>query len=144
MDPNKIFKNYEHTGISTSSQGKLILLMYEGAAKFTKMAMTCMDNGDIAGKGKYINKANNIISELSVSLDMKKGGEVSTRLESLYQFMLNQLTLANIKSDRQALESVLRVLLPLQDAWEQLYRPTSDNPLPDDEGIPPKGVSSKC
>jgi flagellar protein FliS len=143
MDPTKIFKNYEHTGISTSSQGKLILLMYEGATKFTKMAMNCMDNGDIAGKGKYINKANNIINELSISLDMQKGGEVSTRLESLYQFMLNQLTLANIKSERKALESVLRVLLPLQDAWEQLYRPSSDNSV-SPESIPPKGVSSKC
>ena len=143
MDPTKIFKNYEHTGISTSSQGKLILLMYEGAAKFTKMAMNCMDNGDIAGKGKNINKANDIINELSVSLDMQKGGEVSTRLESLYQFMLSQLTLANIKSERKALESVLRVLLPLQDAWEQLYRPTADNPVPP-ESMPSKGVSSKC
>ncbi len=64
------------------------------------------------------------------------------RLESLYQFMLSQLTLANIKSDRKALESVLRVLLPLQDAWEQLYKPTENNGQP--ENIPPKRLSSKC
>ena len=143
MTPNKLFKNYEHTGISTSNQGKLILLMYEGAAKFTKMAMTCMNNGDIAGKGTYISKAHDIINELSVSLDMKKGEEVSSRLESLYQFMLGQLTLANIKSERKALESVLRVLLPLQDAWEQLYRPKVGNPVPVDN-VPSKGISSKC
>jgi flagellar protein FliS len=143
MNPTKIFKTYEHTGISTSSQGKLILLMYEGAAKFTKMAMNCMDSGDIAGKGTYIRKAQDIINELSISLDLKKGGEVSMRLESLYQFILGQLTLANIKSERKALESVLRVLLPLQDAWEQLYRPTADNPV-QPENKPPKRLSSKC
>lgn len=143
MTPKKLFKNYEHTSISTSSQGKLILLMYEGAAKFTKMAMNCMDKGDIAGKGTYINKAHDIINELSVSLDMEKGEEVSARLESLYQFMLGQLTLANIKSERKALESILRVLLPLQDAWEQLYRPNADNPVPIDN-VPSKRISSKC
>lgn len=142
MNPTKLFKTYEHTGISTSSQGKLILLMYEGAAKFTKMAMNCMDSGDIAGKGTYIRKAQDIINELSISLDLKKGGEVSMRLESLYQFILSQLTLANVKSERKALESVLRVLLPLQDAWEQLYR-TTDNLAPP-ENNPPKRLSSKC
>lgn len=95
--------------------------MYEGAAKFTKMAIRSMEEGDIAGKATYIRKTHDIINELSVSLDMEKGGEVTARLETLYQFILRQLTLANIKSDRQALESILKVLEPLQDAWNQVF-----------------------
>jgi len=95
--------------------------MYEGAAKFTTMALNSMDEGDIAGKATYIRKTHDIVNELSVSLDLKKGGEVTARLETLYQFILRQLTLANIKSDRQALESILKVLEPLQDAWTQLF-----------------------
>ena len=121
MVPSRYHNEYKHNEISTSSQGKLILMMYEAAAKFTKMALTCMDKGDIAGKATYIRKTHDIVNELSVSLDMKKGGEVSARLETLYQFILRQLTLANIKSDRKALESILKVLEPLQEAWTQLF-----------------------
>ena len=48
MVSSRYHNEYKHNEISTSSQGKLILMMYEGAAKFTKMALNCMDEGDIA------------------------------------------------------------------------------------------------
>jgi flagellar protein FliS len=123
MVPSRFHNAYKHNQISTSSQGqgKLILMMYEGAIKFTTMALKSMEEGDIAGKATYIRKTHDIVNELSVSLDMKKGGEVTARLETLYQFILRQLTLANIKSDRGALESILKVLEPLQDAWSQIF-----------------------
>lgn len=121
MVPARYHDTYKQNEISTSSQGKLILMMYEGAIKFTKMALQSLDQKDIAGKAKYIGKIHDIINELSVSLDLKNGGEVTARLETLYQFVLRQLTLANIKSDRAALESILKVLEPLKDAWCQIF-----------------------
>ncbi len=121
MVPARYHNAYKQNEVSTSSQGKLILMMYEGAIKFTKMALQSMDKGDIAGKAKYIGKIHDIVNELSVSLDLKNGGEVTARLETLYQFILRQLTLANIKSDRKALESIIKVLEPLHDAWAQVF-----------------------
>jgi len=141
MVPSRYHNEYKHNEISTSSQGKLILMMYEGAAKFTMMALKSMDEGDIAGKATYIRRTHDIVNELSVSLDLKKGGEVTARLETLYQFVLRQLTLANIKSDRAALESILKVLEPLQEAWSQLF----DNADPVEQGKPPvlKKIASR-
>ena len=63
MGLNKYHNEYQRNDISTSSQGKLILMMYEGAMKFTKMAIQCMDKGDIAGKGLYIQKTHDIVIE---------------------------------------------------------------------------------
>ena len=126
MVSSRYHNEYKYNQISTSSQGKLILMMYEGAVKFTMMALKSMDEGDIAGKATYIRKTHDIVNELSVSLDLKKGGEVTARLETLYQFILRQLTLANIKPDRKALESILKVLEPLLEAWSQLF----DNTVP--------------
>ncbi|MDP7058587.1 MAG: flagellar export chaperone FliS [Nitrospinaceae bacterium] len=60
-----------------------------------------------------MNKTHDIINELSLALDLQKGGEVSHKLETLYQFILHQLTLANIKPDRKVLETILSVLVPL-------------------------------
>lgn len=132
MVSSRYHNEYKYNQISTSSQGKLILMMYEGAVKFTMMALKSMDEGDIAGKATYIRKTHDIVNELSVSLDLKKGGEVTARLETLYQFILRQLTLANIKPDREALESILKVLEPLQEAWSQLF----DNTVPVGQGKP--------
>ena len=99
--------------------------MYEGAIKNTKMAIQCLDNKDTAGLARHIRKTRDIINELSISLDMKVGQKTAARLESLYQFVLTQLTCANIKADRPALESILRVLTPLYEAWAEVCDPAS-------------------
>ena len=121
MGPSQYHNQYRINEVSTSSQGRLIIMMYEGAIKFASMAIQSIDKGDIVRQGEYINKTHDIINELSLALDLKKGGEVALRLESLYQYMLSQLTLANIKSDRKTLETIIKILGPLSEAWEQMF-----------------------
>ena len=127
MVPSRFRKEYRHNEIYTSSQGKLIVMMYEGAVKFVNLAIEGIDKKDLSKKGMNINKAHDIINELSLALNLKKGGEVAQKLESLYQFILHQLTLANIKSDRKALESILNVLIPLLEAWTELFAKSKNN-----------------
>ena len=103
MFPHRLHNEYRHNEVATSSQGKLIIMMYEGALKFTTLALEGIDTKDLVKKGIYINKTHDIINELSCALDMEKCGEVAQYLESLYQFILHQLTLANVKSDPKAL-----------------------------------------
>jgi flagellar protein FliS len=142
MGPSRYHDQYRKNQISTSSQGRLILMMYEGAIRFVSLALESMEKGDIANQGKYIQKAHDIINELSLALDFKKGGEVAPRLESLYQFALSQLTLANIKSEKKPLQSVLKILNPLLEAWTQLYDASTNTGQ--DEPAQPKSITSKC
>ena len=142
MVPSRYHDQYRRNQISTSSQGRLILMMYEGAIKFTALAAESMAKGDAANQGKYIQKAHDIVNELSLALDFKKGGDVAPRLESLYQFALSQLTLANIKSDKKPLQAVLNILNPLLEAWTQLYEASTNTGQ--DEAAQPKNIASKC
>ena len=142
MGPSQYHNQYHKNAISTSSQGRLIIMMYEGAIKFTTMAIKSIDEGDIAGQGKYISKTHDIISELSLALDIEKGGEVALRLESLYQYTLSQLTIANIKSDRKTLENIIKILSPLNNAWEQLFHASTNNEKAGQES--PRKIASKC
>ena len=142
MVPSRYHDQYRKNQISTSSQGRLILMMYEGAIKFTSLAVESMAKGDVANQGKFIQKAHDIVNELSLALDFKKGGDVAPRLESLYQFALSQLTLANIKSDKKPLQAVLNILSPLLEAWTQLYDASTN--IGQDEAAQPKNITSKC
>jgi len=148
MVPSRFRKEYSRNEIATSSQGKLIVMMYEGAIKFVNLAIEGVNSKDPSKKGLYINKTHDIINELSLALDLKKGGDVAQRLESLYQFILNQLTLANIKSDRKALESILKILVPLLEAWTELFTKGQgndpDNNQTSNPKIPPKNITSQC
>ena len=148
MVPNRFRNEYHHDEIATSSQGKLIVMMYEGALKFVNLAIEGIDNNDISKKGTYINKAHDIINELSFALDVEKGGEVAQKLESLYRFVLHQLTRANIKSDRKALESIINILTPLMDGWTEVLikskNPGANNSKQNFPQTPHKKITSRC
>ena len=148
MVPSRFRKEYRHNEIYTSSQGKLIVMMYEGAMKFVNLAIEGVDNKDLPKKGMYINKAHDIVNELSLALDLKKGGEVAHKLESLYQFILHQLTRANIKSDRKALEAIINVLTPLLEAWTELFAKSknedTNNTHQPSSKSPPRNITSQC
>lgn len=148
MVSHRFHNEYRHNEVATSSQGKLIIMMYEGALKFVTLALEGIATKDLSKKGLYINKTHDIINELSCALDMNKGGDVAHKLESLYQFILHQLTLANIKSDRKALESIVNVLTPLLEAWKELLAKSDNdgaiNGRKNLTAYPHKKIASKC
>lgn len=113
------YQKYKNTSVQSASREKLLLMMYEGAIKFTKKAMECMEKKDIAGRGMNIGRAYDIILELNNTLDHKIGGDISKNLESLYMFITDQYTQANIKNDIEPLKSALKILETLYDGWVQ-------------------------
>jgi len=133
MSPQNGLQHYQVNEISTSSQSQLILMMYDGALQAVDRAMVCMTKKDVAGQSKHILKAQDIINELSLALDMKQGGPVAQTLEQLYQFVLNQLIQANITSDPVYLEAIPKVLTPLREAWARIGEsPVAESPVPED------------
>lgn len=146
MVPSNFYNEYRRNEVSTSSQGKLILMMYDGAINFVKMIKKSVEENNPAQKGIYIRKTHDIINELSCSLDIKKGGEVAAKLENLYQFIIKQLIVVNIKSDPRALESILNILTTLRAGWEQIVNKqgsiATDIPTPLPTTI--KSITSRC
>jgi len=111
---------YKRTEVATADQGKLILMMYDGAIKFVEIAKNKLRENDMAGKGIYISKAQGIISELMASLNMEGGGEIALSLEKLYAFMNRQLRIANVNKDIKPLDSVAKILGVLREGWVEI------------------------
>lgn len=111
---------YQENNVTTQSKGRLIVLLYEGAIKFCRQAITALDDQDFMGKGQAINKAIAILEELNYCLDMEAGGEVAANLRSLYTFMIRHLTQANLRRDVQRIEEVIRLLDELNAGWKAI------------------------
>ncbi len=115
---------YRNTAVKTASQGRLIVMLYEGAVRNLDAAASCFKaDGTIAAKdiekfGKSIVKTQEIISELQVSLDMDKGGQIAQNLMSLYVYFNQELMSANINKDRQKIDFVRNMMSQLASAWE--------------------------
>ena len=116
---NNAYTAYKNTGIKTASQGKLVVLLYEGAIKNLTNALECFDS-DSKIEAKNIEKfGKDIISELQASLNMSAGGEIASNLMSLYIYFNRELMSSNINKDKKKIEFVLNMLNQLSAAWVQ-------------------------
>lgn len=113
------YQKYKTTSVQSASREKILLMLYEGAIKFTKLAIKAIEEKKIADRGMNIGRAFDIIMELNNTLDHKVGGEVAVQLEQLYMFMMDQYTKANISGNPEPLQSNLKLLQTLYDGWVQ-------------------------
>jgi len=116
----KALEAYQQATITTQSRGRLVVMLYDGAIKFLKLAIKELEAKNYAAKGHYINRAQDIISELNAVLDMEAGGEITRNLRSLYLFMNRHLGRANAKRDPNMIQDVIRLLEELNQGWKTI------------------------
>jgi flagellar protein FliS len=111
---------YQDNAVTTQSKGRLIVMLYDGAIKFLRLAIRELENNNYEAKGRYTNKAIDIINELNAVLDMDSGEEIASNLRRLYIFMINHLSEANIKCDPQPIRDVIKLLEELNQSWKAI------------------------
>lgn len=111
---------YQQNSVSIESPAKLIEMLYEGILRFASQAKRYIEAEDIEKKIYYINRTTDIFSELINSLDYDRGGEVAHYLSGLYTHQIKLLAQANIRNDREKIDTVIRVARGLLDAWREI------------------------
>lgn len=119
---------YKKTSVNTASKEQILLMLYQAAIKNCKKAIESIEARDIAKKGEFIAKMQDIVVELNNSLDHEVGGEVSKELASLYDYILYSSTQANIKLETEPLHGCLNVLTTLYDGWNEAIKSLKNNP----------------
>ena len=118
MSKARYLQYYREQQIQTADRGTILVMLYQGAIDFVRRAVSAKEKGDIAEKGLCILKAHAIISELHATLDLETGGELAETLESLYVYMLDQITIANFNNDPKPLHEIISLLTTLKEGWE--------------------------
>lgn len=113
---------YKKTSVETASKEQILLMLYQAAIKNCKKGIEAIEEKNLSKKGEYIGKLQDIIVELSNSLDFEIGGDVAKELASLYDYILYSSTQANIKIEKNYLEGCLKVLNTLYDGWTEAIK----------------------
>ncbi|WP_411822339.1 flagellar export chaperone FliS [Leptospira sp. 'Mane'] len=132
------YNEYKANEISTVSQIKLIVMLFDGAIRFLGIAMDNMNPRKYDVVNNHIIKAQDIITELLLSLNMEEGKEVANGLLSLYIYLKKRLLEANMKKDKQIVEECIKILTELKTSWEELEKKETTAPqgtLPRPTGI---------
>jgi flagellar protein FliS len=122
--------SYKETRITTASQGQLIIMLYDEAVRQLNTGLELMklnsngkkEPGRIEKISKAILKTEEIITELLVSLDFEKGGDISKSLFAIYTWFNRELMEANINQDIGRLEKVRDLIDDLRSTWHEIAK----------------------
>jgi flagellar protein FliS len=116
MNPYTL-NQYQLNQVSTASPEQILLMLYDGAIRFTRQAIEGIEEDRLDMKRHGISKTIAIVTEFSNTLDHKIGGKIADDLHELYDFMIRELIAANIKNDVKKLKDVEILLVDLRQTW---------------------------
>jgi len=120
MNQRSVANMYRQQSVMTASPGELTLMLYNGCIKDIKLASQCIKDNDVAKAHNYIVNAQNIIRELSNTLDMHY--PISSEIKALYDFILAKLIEGNIKKNINALNEALDIVEEFRATWFQVIK----------------------
>ncbi len=116
------YENYKRVDIETASQGKLVVMLFNGAIQRAEEARRLIETDpmhNIEPIHKNLIRAQEIIGELRRALDMKY--EISTHLDRLYEYCVYLLIQANLKKETRFIDEALEHLVALRDTWKEAF-----------------------
>lgn len=117
---NKAAMQYQRNAVQTASPAKLTLMLYDGAVKFSNIAIEGIDEGNIEKAHNNIIKVQNIIVEFRSTLDMKY--PVAKDFDVVYDYIYRRLVEANMKKDKEIMEEALKYIKEMRDTWKEVMR----------------------
>lgn len=120
------WQSYRQVATQTASPGNLVLMLFEGAIGFLEKSLRGFDLEDPLEFNQTINnnilRAQAIINELNLSLNLRDGGEIAIHLRRLYAYMDRRLQECNVSKEKAGIEDVLGRLRVLRDTWSEMLQ----------------------
>jgi len=119
MNPYASPAAYRSSSVMTASPGQLVVMLYDGMARFLKQAEIAAGEGAWGQASDRISKADAILEELLITLDLERGGEVAERLQGIYVFCRKLLVEARMARGTEQIAQVAGLLAELREAWSE-------------------------
>jgi flagellar protein FliS len=110
---------YRANAVETASPEQLTLMCYDGAIRFLRRAATALETGDLATASSATGRAQAIINELNVTLDMEAGGDIARNLRDIYLFVNRHIMAGVTKQEVKPLFEAIDLIGGLRESWAQ-------------------------
>ena len=124
---------YKKVDIETASQGKLIVMLFNGAIQRAEEAKRQLGKGRFDGVHNNLVRAQEIVAELRGALNMK-AGSLARDLDRTYEYFQHLLIKANIRKDAAPIDECVQLMASIRDTWQEVF----DNLAREEAPEPPK------
>lgn len=118
---NNAYNVYKNNSITYASKDQLLLMIVDGAVKFSKIAREALKEGNVRKAHENLIKTQDIFSELMISLDTNSE-EWAKNIFNIYAFIKESLVKANLKKDIEELEKVIPLIEEIRDLWYEVEK----------------------
>jgi flagellar secretion chaperone FliS len=126
------WKSYRQVATQTAPPGQLVLMLYDGAVRFLERGLAGFAIEDPAESNMAVHnnlqRAQDIIRELNLSLNLEQGGEFALTLRRLYDYFDRRIWDSNVQKNPDGIKEVIRHVNVLRDAWATMLNGQSIAP----------------
>lgn len=117
MYASNAYNAYKNNSVNYASKDQLLLMLVDGAVKFSKMGRQAIIDNNVKKAHDSIIRTQDIFYELMATLDVSKGGNWAQGLMNIYDFIVRRLMEANIKKDINIMDEVIPLIQDVRDTW---------------------------
>lgn len=111
------YQQYRATAVKTSDGGDLLVMSYEALVRWLGRAKSALETGRIVECHEALMAAQELVANLSLSLDFSRAPDIAQGLRSIYDYLNDQLVWANLRKDPALIDEVTGLVQPLLEAW---------------------------
>ena len=119
MSFNDPYQAYAEGSVDSGNPLGLVVALYEGTIQSIGRARHCLATGDGMARSKAVTKAIELLTQLLVSLDHEKGGEISANLKRLYSYIQCRLLDAHRQAAEEPMKEAERLLETMLEGWRE-------------------------
>lgn len=112
---------YRETSVEGEGQLKLIIMLYEGAAKYLNLARDNIRRNEIELAHDNLTKAKRIVVHF-LSTTNPESSELALNLHKLYVFLYEKIAQANMRKSCSDIDDASRILAKLLEGWRELQQ----------------------
>ena len=108
------------TQTTYASPHQLMLMLFDGAIEAMSFTIGAIQNENFELRSKQNTRSITIINGMRECLDMEMGGELAGNLDSLYQYMTQELFRASFKNDADTIQNIQTMLKDVRGSWANI------------------------
>ena len=119
---------YLETQVLTASPQRLRLMLIEGAIRFARQALDGWNTNQAESAFNSLSRCREILTELVAGV-RPDGSDLTRRTTSLYVFLMQELTHAELRQEASRVAQLISVLEIERDTWHQLCEVLPESPV---------------
>lgn len=119
---------YREIDANSATPGQLVVLIYDHLLLNLMKAGRAMAPNQADARSDALQSCRALLTELLVTLDRSRGGDIATHLAAIYSFLLGELTTLGVRPDAARLERVTGMVRELREAFARITTQGAEAP----------------